>query len=196
MKLRFSAASPYVRKVVVSAIETGLDGRIEQLPTDTSDPALSGENPLGKVPSLTLDDGTALYDSPVICEYLDSLHTGAKLFPAAGPARWTALRRQALGDGIADAALSRRMEVLRPPTEQSPAWIEKQKQKMTTGFTALEAEADKLGEGVDIGLIAIACALGYADLRFAADDWRQGRPKLARWYERFAERPSMRSTKP
>jgi glutathione S-transferase len=196
MKLRFSPASPYVRKVVVSAIETGLDGRIERVTTDTSDPnsGLYAENPLGKVPSLTLDDGGVLFDSPVICEYLDGLHQGPKLFPAAGPARWTALRRQAVGDGICDAALLARYEVLRPQAEQSASWIAKQKDKIARGLDAVEAEAGAFGEGLDIGLIAIACALGYLDLRFAADAWRDTLPALAGWFKHFAERPSMRAT--
>jgi glutathione S-transferase len=196
MRLRFSPTSPYVRKVVVSAIEIGLDKHIERVPTDTSDPksGLGAENPLGKVPSLTLDDGSVLYDSPVICEYLDSLHAGPKLFPASGPARWTALRRQALGDGISDAAVLCRMEALRPPAEQSASFIAQQKGKIASSLDALESEADRFGEKVDIAAIAIACALGYLDLRFAADAWRNGRPTLAGWFERFAERPSMQAT--
>src|SRR6202000_1280263 len=107
MKLRYSLNSPFVRKVVVHAIETGLNSRVEEVPAQTTDPAsgLTHENPLGKIPSLTLDDGSHLYDSPVICEYIDPLHAGEKMFPAAGPARWTALRRQALADGIMDAAV-------------------------------------------------------------------------------------------
>jgi glutathione S-transferase len=196
MRLRFSPTSPYVRKVVVSAIEIGLDKHIERVPTDSNDPksGLGAENPLGKVPSLTLDDGSVLYDSPVICEYLDSLHAGPKLFPASGPARWTALRRQALGDGISDAALLSRMEALRPPAEQSASFIVQQKGKIASSLDAIESEADRFGENVDIGAIAIGCALGYLDLRFAADAWRNGRPTLAGWFERFAERPSMQAT--
>jgi glutathione S-transferase len=196
MKLRFSPTSPFARKVVVSAIETGLDKRIERVATDTADPksGLGAENPLGKVPSLTLDDGGVLFDSRVICEYLDGLHDGPKLFPAAGPARWTALRRQALGDGICDAAVLARMEVVRPPAEQSASWIAKQKGKVAGSLDALEAEAGRLGEGLDIGLIAIGCALAYLDLRFAADAWRDRHPRLAGWFERFAERPAMKAT--
>ena len=130
MKLRFSGTSPFVRKVVIQALETGLDSKIERVTTATTDPALAKENPLSKVPSLTLDDGSHLYDSPVICEYLDSLHGGAKMFPAAGPARWTALRRQALGDGMMDAAVARRGESRRPANEQSPSAMELQRAKV------------------------------------------------------------------
>jgi glutathione S-transferase len=197
MKLRYSPASPFVRKVLVQAMETGLAARIEQVPTVTSDPAsgLVKENPLGKIPSLTLDDGSALYDSPVICEYLDSLHDGARMFPAAGPARWTALRRQALADGMMDAAVGRRVESLRPDNEKSPSGMEAQRAKVSAGLDALEAEVDQFGNGLDIGLIAIGCALGYLDLRFAAEDWRKGHPKLARWFEAFSNRPSMKATK-
>lgn len=194
MKLRFSGTSPFVRKVVIQALETGLDSKIERITTATTDPALAKENPLSKVPSMTLDDGTHLYDSPVICEYLDSLHGGPKMFPAAGPARWTALRRQALGDGMMDAAVARRGESRRPANEQSPAGMELQRAKVAAGLDVLEAEADKLGSGIDIGLISIACALGYLDFRFASEDWRKGHPKLARWFEAFAKRPSMQST--
>src|SRR5262249_40526599 len=127
MKLRWSPASPYVRKVMVAAIETGLEGRIEKVPTKVGpvieNPELSRENPLIKIPSLVTDDGITLYDSPVICEYLDSQHQGAKLFPPAGPARWHALRQLALGDGILDAALLARYEnTLRPEALRWKDW--------------------------------------------------------------------------
>src|SRR5262249_746317 len=127
--------------------------------------------------------------------YLDSL-AGMKLHPAKGQARWTVLRRQALADGLMDAAVLVRMESLRPANEQSPTYIAKQKTKMSQALDSFENEADKLGEGLDIGLIAIAAALGYVDFRFAADNWRAKRPKLTRWYERFAQRPSMQATAP
>jgi glutathione S-transferase len=198
MKLRYSPASPFVRKVLVQAMETGLDGKIERVPTATADPAsgLSKENPLGKVPSLTTDEGVHLYDSPVICEYLDGLHGGTKMFPAAGAARWTVLRRQALADGMMDAAVARRLESLRPANEQSPSAMAGQRGKVLGGLDALEAEADKLGDKADIGLISIACALGYLDFRFANEDWRSGRPRLTRWFETFSQRPSLQATLP
>jgi len=198
MKLRYSPTSPYVRKVLVAAIETGLDKRIELVTTSTADPAsgLVKDNPLGKVPALLLDDGSSLYDSPVICEYLDSLHAGPKLIPASGPQRWTALRRQALADGIMDAGVLGRGEALRPEGEKSPAFLALQRQKMAAATDALEKEAASFGTGLDIGLIAIGCALGYADFRYAADEWRKGRPALAKWYEGFAKRPAMQRTAP
>lgn len=198
MKLRHSPTSPFVRKVQVLAFETGLDKRIEMVPTATTDPAsgLSKENPLGKVPSFVTDDGTALYDSPVICEYLDSLHGGAKMFPPAGPQRWTALRRQALADGIMDAGVLGRGESLRADGERSVSYLALQKQKMANAVDALEKEAASFGNGIDIGLISIACALAYLDFRYAADAWRNGHPNLAKWYDAFAQRPSMQRSAP
>ena len=132
MKLHYNVASPFVRKVMAVAIETGQDGRLEPVtPTMTPikpDADLVQDNPLGKVPCLVTDDGAALYDSRVICEYLDSLHDGPKMFPPAGPARWRALRRQAEGDGIMDAAVLARYETfLRPKERRWPEWIEGQK---------------------------------------------------------------------
>ncbi|HXQ42603.1 MAG TPA: glutathione S-transferase N-terminal domain-containing protein [Candidatus Udaeobacter sp.] len=198
MKLRYSPTSPYVRKVLVAAIETGLDKRIELVTTSTTDPAsgLINDNPLGKVPALQLDDGSSLYDSPVICEYLDSLHSGPKLIPASGAQRWTVLRRQALADGFMDAAVLRRGEFVRPDGEKSPTFLALQRQKMASAADALEKEAASFGTAIDIGLISIACALGYADFRHAADEWRKGRPALAKWYEGFAKRPSIQRTAP
>jgi glutathione S-transferase len=198
MKLRYSPTSPYVRKVLVAAIETGLDKRIELVTTSTTDPAsgLINDNPLGKVPALQLDDGSSLYDSPVICEYLDGLHNGPKLLPPSGPQRWTALRRQALADGFMDAAVLRRGEFMRPDGEKSPAFLALQRQKMASAADALEKEAASFGTALDIGLISIACALGYADFRHAADEWRKSRPALAKWYEGFAKRPSIQRTAP
>ena len=190
MKLRWSPTSPYVRKVMVLAHEAGLAGRIDAVPTSPSDDeaSLAQDNPLGKVPALTTDDGIVLYDSPVICEYLDSLHGGARAFPAAGPARWTALCRQALADGILDATILRRYEEMRPDAKQHGEWIERQKRKAERGLDALEADAaaGKLADPAgpfSIGDITVACALGYLDLRYAGDNWRRRRPALAAWYE-------------
>ncbi|MBX6321678.1 MAG: glutathione S-transferase N-terminal domain-containing protein [Rhodospirillaceae bacterium] len=198
MKLRYSPTSPYVRKVTVVALETGLDGRIERIPTSTADPksGLAEQNPLGKVPTLVTDDGTVLFDSPVICEYLDSLHDGRKLIPPSGPARWTVLRQQALADGVLDAAVLRVGESRRPKTEQSPAFLEKQKTVIARALDAFEREVDTLPAEPTLGTITLGVALGYLDFRWASDAWRTGRPKLARWYEAFAQRPSMLATVP
>jgi glutathione S-transferase len=183
------------------AIETGLRDKLELTARKVSpvvpDAEVNRDNPLGKVPCLVTDDGLALFDSRVICEYLDGLHGGRKMFPASGPARWTALRRQAEGDGILDAAVLTRYETaLRPEEHRWPEWIEGQKQKFRRALGALEAEAGGFGGTVDIGTLAIACALGYLDFRYAAENWRSGRPKLAGWFEEFARRPSITETTP
>ncbi len=199
MKLRSSATSPYVRKVLVTAIELGLADRIERIPTVPADPAsgLANDNPLGKVPALILEGGEALYDSPVICEYLDSLHDGAKIFPPPGPERWRALRQQALGDGILDAAILRMLETVRRPEElRWPGWIEHQAGKVSRALDRFEREAASLDGPLTIGQITAGCACGYLDFRFADDGWRATHPKLAAWYETFAQRPSMQETVP
>lgn len=198
MKLRFSPTSPYVRKVCVVAHETGLFDRLEIVPTNVwaPDTDISRDNPLGKVPALATDGGEVLFDSPVICEYLDSLYDGAKLYPPAGGARWTALRRQALGDGILDASVLRLLEGKRKDSERSASWVDRQRAATGRALDALEDEAADLGRAVTIGHIAIACALGYLDFRFPGDEWRQRRPALTRWYEGIAQRPSMTRTMP
>ncbi len=198
MKLRYSPTSPYVRKVMVTAIETGLDGGIERVPTNVWDPAtdIGGDNPLGKVPALITAGGEVLYDSPVICEYLDSLHDGVKLFPGGGGARWTALRRQALADGILDAAVGRLLEGKRLDGERSDGWIDRLAGVVGRCLDVLEDEADALGDAVSIGHVSVGCALGYLDFRFPGDAWRTGRPALADWYDGFAERGSMVGTIP
>lgn len=198
MKLRYSTTSPYVRKVVVTAAETGLSERIELVPTNPSDPRtdLPRDNPLGKVPALITDDGATLFDSPVICEYLDGLHAGEKLFPPSGPERWKALRQQALADGVLDAAVLCVMEGRRPEGLRSRDWVERQKGKIARALDALEGEAEDLSDEATIGTVTIGCGLGYLDFRCAEDGWRAGRPKLTAWYERFQKRPSMVATVP
>jgi glutathione S-transferase len=196
MKLAYSAASPYVRKVMACAIARGIDGRIEHWTIKTTDPVLAESNPLGKVPTLITDDGMALYDSPVICEYLDSIGDAPKLFPASGPARWTALRQQALGDGIMDASQPRRREIALPQDQGRIEWIALQRSKVERGLNVLEAEAGSLGGLLTIGEITIACALGYLDFRFAGEPWRPGRPKLETWYTRVVNLAAMSQTMP
>lgn len=201
MKLSYSPTSPYVRKVSVTAIELGLAGHIERIPTNTQDrgSGIAEHNPLGKVPALILDDGGVLYDSPVICEYLDSRHDGPKLFPAEGPERWSALRQQALGDGILDAAILRMLETVRRPEKlRWQGWIAHQTAKVTRALDRFEAEAEAatLAGPLTIGAITAGCALGYLEFRVPETDWRDGRPKLAAWYENFAQRPAMRETVP
>jgi glutathione S-transferase len=199
MKLHHNPASPYVRKVRVLALETGLSDNIElanvTLTPIGPDANVCADNPIGKIPTLVCDDGSALYDSRVICEYLDSLHGGARMFPEQGEARWTAVRRQALADGILDAAVGTRYEsFLRPEELRWPDWINAQLTKVRRSLDVLEHES--LGGGVDIGTISIACALGYLDFRYPDEDWRTTRPRLSEWFESFSQRSSMQETSP
>lgn len=201
MKLYHSPASPFVRKALVAAHETGLAERIEiaiiALTPVAGNAELNRENPIGKIPALVLEDGTTLYDSRVICEYLDTRHDGPRLFPAEGPERWTALRRQALADGLLDAAILGRYETfLRPEERRWADWIDGQRAKFRRALDALDGEADDFGGTVDIGTIAAACAADYLDFRSIDDGWRDRRPRLAAWLETFAARPSMQATRP
>jgi glutathione S-transferase len=201
MKLFFSPASPYVRKVMVVANELGLADRIEKLPSAASpvnaDQTITPHNPTGKVPTLLTDDGISLFDSRVICEYLDGLDGTQRIFPAAGPARWTALREQAIGDGLLDAALLSRYETfMRPEALRWEAWTTGQLTKIDVSLAAIEAAVDGFGSRVDIGTIAIGCALGYLDFRFAHRPWRDANPRAAAWFETFSTRPSMQATVP
>lgn len=200
MKLFHSATSPYARKVLVVAHETGRRAEIETVmqATGVLDPPadLMAVNPLAKVPALVTDEGEALYDSRVICEYLDAGSAGVRVFPASGKERWTALVQQALGDGLLDAALLIRLEVtLRPEAMRFPAWQEGQTAKIVAALGRIEETAATL-DGPTIGAIAYGCALGYLDFRFADLDWRARCPAASAWYAQFSRRPSMVATAP
>jgi glutathione S-transferase len=200
MKLRYSATSPYVRKVMMVILERGLSDKVELAKTDAWSPTtdLPQDNPLGKVPALALPDGTSLFDSPVIVEYLDSLESGPGngLYPEAGPDRWAALRFQALADGICDAAILRRLEGNRPDQLRSTDWMERQRAAVARSVDALEAGAGKLGERFTIGSVAVLAALGYLDFRFGHEDWRPGHPALSAWFDSESKRDSFVKTAP
>ena len=191
-----ATVSPFTRKIRVAAIETGQADLIDwEMVVMTDKPAaLADNNPLDKVPVVILDDGSQLYDSPVICEYLDSLHDGPKLIPAAGDARWEVLRQQALGDGICDAAVLYGAEMRRPEAFRYQPFIERQLAKVAAGLDQLEREVGRLEGPLTIAPIAVATAMGYMELRECVPDWRATRPRLAAWYETFCARPSMVAT--
>ena len=196
MKLLFSPTSPYVRKCLVTAHELGLTDRIELLPSKAHpverDRNVIAANPLGKVPTFFTDDGQVLYDSRVICEYLNDLAQG-KLLAAGGTARWETLTLQSLGDGILDAGLLARYEdAARPEALRWPEWRAGQLDKAETSLRHLENHPALL-QGVDLGTIAVGCALWYLDLRFAELAWRDRFAGVARWYASFSQRPSMRA---
>ncbi|MDP1838304.1 MAG: glutathione S-transferase N-terminal domain-containing protein [Reyranella sp.] len=196
MKIAHSAASPYVRKVMACAIARGLNDKIERMKIGTTDPALLVFNPLSKVPTLITDDGMSLYDSPVICQYLDSVGTAPKLYPAPGPALWTALRQEALADGILDATQPRRREIALPQDEGRKAYIALQQGKVSRALDALEKEAGSLGMLTTIGEIAIGCAIGYLEFRYANEPWKPGHPKLEAWYDKVLKLPPLAQTMP
>ena len=195
MKLFYSPTSPFVRKVMATAIAAGVEPTIERVTTNPweSPSDLLAQNPLAKVPCLITDAGLALFDSPVICDFLSSLGGGSLLAPA-GPARWTQLKQQALADGIIDAAIIRRNEAARPVEAARAKNMERQRQIMADGLAALEREPP--ADQVDLGTITIGCCLGYLDLRFAHEPWRETHPALDRWFAAFSQRPEMTETAP
>jgi len=200
MRLRVNPASPFARKARIVARESGTLARLQEIETAvspvTANADLAAANPLVKIPALMLDDGRTLYDSRVICEYLDSLGS-AQLFPASGAERWDALRLQALCDGILDAAVLSRYEMaVRPQALQWSDWIAGQRRKIDGGLAALAAEQPGWGERFGIGQISAACVCGYLDFRFPQIDWRAAHPGLKIWFERVSTRNSVRETMP
>jgi len=200
MKLRFSPSSPFARKVVVAALERGLEGRFEKIMTDPSseDSGLRDVNPLGKIPALELDDGRVIIESSLICEYLDGLHDGPKLFPE-DDTRLDTLRRMALADGMTGAGVLLRTETQRRPAELLwQPFVERQKKAIFSTLSRLETEAEAFTAGDDLTIadIALGCCLGWFDLRFPDLHWRTDNPAIADWFEDFSNRPSMMQTMP
>ncbi|MDD7995600.1 glutathione S-transferase [Kosakonia sp. H7A] len=201
MQLFFATTSAYVRKVMVCASVLGLADEIERLDSAAHpierDERIAVFNPLAKVPALRTENGLCLYDSRVICEYLNA-RAGGDLFPAQGDARWRSLARQALGDGMIDAALLARYEFsARPPEKQWQNWADAQLKKVAAALAEIESQVSSFSAHPnDIGLIAIGCALGYLDFRFAGLNWRAGHPLTAAWFALFDAHPAMAATRP
>jgi glutathione S-transferase len=206
LSLYWGSASPFVRKVMACARELGLADRIDILDSAANpaqrDTRIQAFNPLAKVPAARTSAGVTLYDSRVICEYLDALaveENGSatpRLFPPVGPERWVALRRQALADGLLDAALLVRYEtLLRPEPLRWSEWIDKQGEKVSDALNAMLADIPEPG-AMDIGTISYACALGWLDFRFPDLDWRNGRQPLAEWHAAYDDRSAMIATRP
>ena len=199
MKLHWSPRSPFVRKVMIVAHELGLNDRITCVRTVAASTKphaeLMRDNPLSKIPTLVLDDGAVIYDSPVICEYLDGLDGAPKLHPAEPRARLVALRRQALGDGFLHMLVLLRDERMRAnPSDVHKASATVRKAAVLNN---LDQEAAALSAApFGIGHVAIGCALSYLDFRYADEDWRKDHPRIADWHATFATRPSVRATEP
>lgn len=198
MILRSGPASPFARKVRIAASVLGLSSQIELRKVDLEDPAdsLREQNPLGKIPVLVAEDGNAYYDSPVIVEYLDHVAGGGKIIPNDAPARFAALRLQALADGILDACLLLVYEGrFRPAEMKVQSWVDRQSDKIARGMKSLEAAPPAITAMPDVGQITVACVLGYLDLRFAGA-WRKDYPKLVEWHDAFAAKfPVFEETK-
>ena len=200
MKMYWSSRSPFVRKAMVVAHEAGVADRIEKIPvvvSSTMKPTadVMKNNPLNKIPTLITDEGITLFESVVVCEYLDStFNKGTKLFPASGLPRWKALRWQALGSGMLEVEVAWRSETRRP--HPHPVAVAAFEEKANTALDVLEKEAVELkATPYNIGHVSIASALSYLDFRFAEDlDWRKGRPQLAAWFEEVSKRPAMQAT--
>lgn len=200
MILRSSPTSPFGRKIKISLNVLGLTDKVSVLPTDTLDPedTIRQQNPLGKVPTLLLDEGTILYDSRVIVEYLDHLAGGGRILPSSGIGRYRVLTLQALADGIMDAAILQIYEIrFRTEDRREQKWIDHQAGKVERGIFSLNASPlPEIQEAPDIGSITLACALGYLDFRFDGK-WREGHPNLVRWLASFSDAvPAFAATAP
>lgn len=198
MILRSSPASPFARKVRIAMSLLGLADQIEIRDTDlnSADDPIRTQNPLGKVPALILEDGTAYYDSRVILDYLDHLAGGGRILPREPQPRFAALRLQALCDGILEASLLIVYEGrYRPPEMKVQSWLDRQSEKVTRGLAVLEAAPPPIATPPTVGQIALACVLGYRDLRFGGD-WRNDHPRLFAWHDKFAAQvPAFAATK-
>ncbi|HEX5507631.1 MAG TPA: glutathione S-transferase family protein [Pseudolabrys sp.] len=198
MILRSSPSSPFVRKVRIGAGLLKLDGDIEVRDTDLNDAGdtIRKENPLGKIPALIIEDGTVYFDSRVILEYLDHRAGGGRIIPRDPAARFATLCLQSLCDGILDASVLLVYENrYRPDNMRVQSWVERQEGKVARGLASLEAAPPKLDALPNVGQIALACVLGYRDLRFKGD-WRKDHPRLVRWHDEFATRvPAFAQTK-
>ena len=200
MKIYYSPVSPFVRKVLVVAHELGLADRLERVDANAHpvkrDRSLVAVNPLGQVPTLVTDDGAILYDSRVICEYLNEV-AGGGIVPSDPSARWRALAEQALADGMTNAAVLTRYETfVRPEAMRWADWIAGQLDKVATGLIELERRASDFGDRVDVGTIAFACSLGNLHLSCAWLGGRAPHPTTAAWFEWFGGRESMVLTRP
>lgn len=210
MRLSYSPASPFVRRVRAAAIELGLAERITLEPTQVA-PGRENRtyaesiNPLRKIPALVLDDGQTLVESAVICQFLDELAGGGKLIPATGPDRWRVLSQQAIAQGMAEAMVLVRYETaLRPEPLRWLVWVEDQQDRFWSGLAWFERHAQRIlsasvsavRSGVDISELALACCLGYVDFRFAELDWRARAPRVSAWYRTIASRASLAETDP
>jgi glutathione S-transferase len=198
MKLHWSPKSPYVRKVMICAHELGLVTKLELVRSVAAmlkpNPAIMADNPLSKIPTLVREDGATLFDSIVICEYLNDL-AGGTLFPPQGEARWQALRWHAFGDGLLDALILWRNE--REREHSLTALMDAFELKVRASLKLLDAEADSLGRApFSIGHVTVGCALGYLDYRFDTLGWRECAPQLADWFAGLQTRPSFHSTEP
>jgi glutathione S-transferase len=200
MKLFYAPQSPFARKVRAAAIELGLAERIaleyaEVMPGKPNAAFAADRNPLRKIPALVTDDGETLYDSTVICEYLDALAGGGILVPRER--RWRVLTHHALAQGMCDAVILIRYETsLRPEALRWPVWVDDQWDKIHAGLDWFERNDGALGEPVDLAQLALGSALGYVDFRWPDHAWRATRPTLAAWYARLEQRPSFAQTRP
>ena len=196
MKLHWSPKSPYVRKVMICAHELGMVPRLELVRSVAAmlkpNPAIMADNPLSKIPTLVREDGSTLFDSAVICEYLNDQADGT-LFPPAGEAKWQALRWHAFGDGLLDALILWRNE--RERAQPLKALLDAFELKTRASLEQLDTEAATLGNApFAIGHVSIGCALGYLDYRFGALGWRELAPQLADWFAKLSARPSLKAT--
>jgi glutathione S-transferase len=199
LTLRSSPASPFVRKIRIAASLLGLEREITVEIADTMNAGdtVRQQNPLGKIPALVLEDGMVLFDSRVILDYLDHRAGGGKIVPKDAAARFAALRLQALADGIMDASILVIYEGRwRPAERHEPKWVDHQAGKVTRALASLEAAPPPIDAPPNVGQIALACALGYRDFRFAGT-WRKDHPRLVAWLDQFAARvPAFAATKP
>ena len=198
MKLYCSLTSPYARKARVMILEKELERRVSVEVIDTAKDAtlLRAVNPLGKIPALVIETGQCVYDSPVICEFLDTLSAVAPAIPDSGPERWRVLTDQALADGLMDAAVGMIINKRYSGADTPEALVERNMDLIHRALNEMETRVTEMEERLDLGQIAFVCAIDYLELRYADFDWREMRPSLALWHETLSRRPSIAATRP